>query len=460
MVGATRIAALPGSLWHQDEVEFASSILDFDIAWNRPHPPWFPLWILMGGAIHGTLGISPDRALQGLGLLFATLTLVPLALLWGLWLRRELAVAAALLHLFLPGVWMLSGRAFSDTAALALLAATLACWLDPRAGPRTTAAGSVLAGLTLLVRPHHAALLLLPLVVAWRRGANRRALLGPVALLGGAGVAGLVIWGGPPSLLWKALRLVGSYQKSLLATSSPDLAGLGLARILLEPWAAVAWLLLAAAGAVILVRRKGTGSLAFLAAAVLPSLVILFTVIEPVEPRYWLPFVALSSGLVVVPLAAAAGRAGLLLPAAAIALSAWAVVPGLSTWRHEVSPPLRGLAEADRQALANGWTIVADLNLRPFAEWRRLSGRLGSRVVYDVELGRAVGVPPPWSVAALYTDHQDAFVVEGDPPVTWQARTPWLDRLIPGPYLATTMVPAARVRPAPRRERGGARSGR
>lgn len=453
-VGATRLAALPGSLWHQDEAEFASSVLDFDVEWNRPHPPWFPLWILMGKAVHHLGGVPPDRALQGLGVLFATLALPPLVLLWGVWLRRELALAAALLYLFLPGVWMLSGRAFSDTAALTLLVAALACWLDPRAGRGRIALGSVLAGLTVLVRPHHAILLALPLVVAWRRGADRRALVGPAAGLGAAGALGLLVWGAPPAVLWKALRLVAGYQKALLETGSAGFAELGLSRALLAPGAAALWLAAAVAGAVVLARTRVEGRGALLAAAVLPSFLILFTVLEPVEPRYWLPFLALSSGPVVVAVAAPAGRWGLLVPAAAVALSLRAVVPGLATWRHEVSPPIRALSEADRRAMANGWTVVADLNLRPFAEWRRLAGRLGSRVVYDVELGRVVGIPPPWSVVALYTDRQDAFVVEGGPPLVFEAATPLLDRLLPGPYRTATVVPGARVRPAPRRERG------
>jgi len=453
-VGATRLAALPASLWHQDEAEFASAVLDFDITWNRPHPPWFPLWIVAGKAVHGLSGLSGARSLQVLAACFSTATLLPMVLLWGLWLRRELAVAASLLSLFLPGVWMLSGRAFADTPALALLVASLACWLDPGAGRRKTALGSFLAGLTVLVRPHHLVLLAGPLIVAWRRGADRRALVVPAAVLGAVGAAGLLVWGGPPALLWKALRLVGQYQKSLLASASPSLAGIGLARTLLHPALAVLWTLLAVAGALVLQRSRRPGVGGFLWATLLPAVLVLFLFFDPVEPRYWLPVLALSSGLVLVAMAAALRVWSLSLAGLALAASAWAVVPALASFRHEVSPPFRGLAEAQRLALERRWRLVADFNIHPFAQYLRLEDRLALPMVYDVELNRSRHRPPPWSVVALYTDEQDRFIAEGGPPRVFRCRTPLLDRLVPGPYRITTVVPAATVRPARRRQRG------
>jgi len=450
-VGATRLASLPGSLWHQDEVEFASAVLSFDITWNRPHPPWFPLWIVLGKAVHGSSGLPAGRSLQLLSAVFSTATLIPLTLLWGLWLRRELAVAASLLFLFLPGVWMLSGRAFTDTPALALLAAALACWLDPGANRKKTTLGSFLAGLTILVRPHHAALLAGPLIVAWRRGASRRALLLPAAALGIAGTGGLLLWGGSPSLLWKALRLHATYQEAGLGSTSHTFANLGLARILLNSWTTVVWLLLACAGAVVLRRfsRRPTGGLLW--ATLAPAAILAVTVVNPIMPRYWLPFMALSSGLVLAAVASAARMWSLPMAGLAVALSAWTVVPALASFRTEISPPFRGLAEAERLARGRGWNVVADFNLYPFAEFRRLEGRLFLPVSYDVELGRNKGIPPPWSVVALYTDHQDRFIVEGDRPMVFRSHTPLLHRLMPGPYLTTTVVPAARVRPARRR---------
>lgn len=456
-VGATRIAALPHSLWHQDEAEFAGAVLDFDIAWSRPHPPWFPLWIVTGKAVRALTGLSAARSLQAASAVLSTLSFIPLVLLWSLWLRRELAVAAALLCLLLPGVWMLSGRAFSDTPALALLLASLFLWLDPAITPRTALLGSVLAGLTVLVRPHHLILLAGPLAVAWRRGADRRALLVPFALLGAAGAAGLLIWGGPPSLLWKALRLFSAYQKSIVATATPTLAGLGLSRVLLHPVPAVLWAVLSVAGAVLLARSRRPGSGALLWATLLPAVAVLFLVFDPVEPRYWLPTLALSSGLVIVALAAALRR--LALPAAGLAVlaSAWAVVPALGPFRTETSPPLRGIARAELLARAGGRGIVADFNIAPFAEYLRLEGRLPIPMTYDVELGRDRGIPPPGSVVALYTDHQDRFVASGGTPVVFRARTPLLDRLVPGPYRITTVVPDATVRPVRRRDRGSGR---
>ncbi len=449
LVGASRIAALPGSLWHQDEAEFAASVLDFDVTWNRPHPPWFPLWIVIGKAAHAA-GLPADRALQIPSALLSTASLIPLFLFWSVWLRRELALAAAVLFLLLPGVWLLSGRAFSDTPGLALLAAALACWLDPGAQRRTIAAGSLFAGLDLLVRPQHVALLAGPLIVAWRRGADRRALVGPMLLLGAAGAAGLLLWGGGPKTLFEAARLLGWYQREILAAGGTGFADAGLARILVAPWAAGLWLVLAAAGALPVARRGRRGAGAMLAGALAPAAAVLVVLFDPVEPRYWLPFVALTSGLVVVAAAHGLRRWSLAVVAAAVAGSAWVVVPDLATYRSEVSPPLRALAEASRQAASGGRTVVADLNLFPFAELRRLSGRPSPTVLYDVELAKS-GPPPPGSAVAVYTDDQDAFVTAGGAPLTFRCETPAVRRLEPGPYLEATVVPAARVRPAPRR---------
>lgn len=443
---ASRMAALPASMWHQDEAEFASSVISFDIEWGRPHPPWFPLWILIGKGVHAC-GVAPARSLQLASLVLSTVMVVPLILMWGLWLRRELAVAAALLFLFLPGVWMLSGRAFSDTPALALLVAAVACWLDPRAGRGKTAAGSLLAGLTVLLRPHHAVLLVGPLIVAWRRGADRRALLGPAALCGAAGAAGLLVAAKGPGLLLKSVHLQSMYQGAVMSRATGTFAGSGLARTMVQPFGAVVWLIAAAVGAHVLSRRKGVGAWALLAGVVAPSLLVLAMFVDPVEPRYWLPFLAFSSGLVVIALAKASRRAAVPVVALAIAASAWVVVPQLGSFRHEVSPPLRALAAADSLAAGKGGVVVGDLDLRPFGEYLRLSGQLRSRILYDIELGRIVGIPPPWQTVAAYTDDNRGFVQDGEASQHFTCGVPLLQRLAPGPYLTAAVVENARVRP-------------
>ncbi|MCG6962000.1 MAG: hypothetical protein LJE95_01895 [Acidobacteria bacterium] len=445
---ASRVAALPGSMWHQDEAEFASSVISFDIEWGRPHPPWFPLWVLIGKGVHAC-GVAPARSLQLASLVLSTAMVVPLILLWGLWLRRELAVAAALLFLFLPGVWMLSGRAFSDTPAAAVLVAAVACWLDPRAGRGKIAAGSWLAGLTVLLRPHHAVLLVGPLIVAWRRGADRRALLGPAALCGAAGATGLLVAAKGPGLLLKAVHLQSMYQGAVMSRAAGTFAGSGLARTMVQPLAGLVWLIAAAVGGYVLSRRKGVGAWALLAGVVVPSLLVLAMFVDPVEPRYWLPFLAFSSGLVVIALAKVSRRAAAPVVALAIAASAWVVVPQLGSFRHEVSPPLRALTAADNLASSKGGVVVGDLDLRPFGEYLRLSGQLRSRVVYDIELGRIAGVPPPWKTVAAYVDDNGGFVESGRTSEQFSYGVPLLERLVPGPYLTATVVDNARVRPRP-----------
>ncbi len=450
IVGVTRLAALPRSIWHQDEAVFASSVLNFSIEWGRPHPPWFPLWIALGKGLHAT-GIPAARSLQLLSATFSTLSVVPLFLLWSLWLRRELALAAALLYLFLPGVWMLSGRAFSDTPALTLLVAALALILNPNANRRMTALGSLFAGLTILIRPQHLILLAGPLVVAWYRKADRRSLVLPLTACLGAGAAGLLIFGGTPRLLWRAFRLQAAYANSHGITAEHALSQLGPARALLLPSLGALRAVLAALGAVLLWRARLPARGALLLATCLPSVALVFFLVDGTITRYWLPTLALGCGLAVIAISRIGVRGSLVLISAAIAASAWVIVPRLASLRRATSPPIEALETAERRTISHRWNIVADFNLFPFAEYLRLTGHFSQPIVYDVELGRTQGIPPPWQSLAIYTDHQDRFILSGGTPRVFPCRVPFLPRIEPSPYDTVTIVPAATVHHARRR---------
>ncbi|NOZ79473.1 MAG: hypothetical protein GXP48_09920 [Acidobacteria bacterium] len=450
VVGASRIAAVPRSIWHQDEAVFASSVLSFNVQWGRPHPPWFPLWILLGKGLHAT-GIPAARSLQLLSAGFSVLTFPALFFLWGLWLRRELALAASLLFLFLPGVWMLSGRAFSDTAAMALLAAALALLLDTDAGSRKTAWGSGLAGLTILVRPQHVLLLAAPLAVMWWRSKHRVALWAPLAVCLGAGAAGLVVFGASPRVLWQALRLQAGYQAAHTVTAAHTFAELGPARAMILPGIALAWVAAAALGAVVFWRAHLPAGGVLLGAILVPALGVVFLLVDGTIMRYWLPVLALGCGLAVIGLAVVARGWSLAIVAVAITASAVVVIPQLSLMRRAVSPPIRAVGVAESLAMEHGWTVVADFNIEPFDTYLRLSGRAARRMIYDVELGRSQGVPPPWESVAIYTDHQDRFIRGGGTPQVFRCQVPLLLRVEPTVYDTVTVVPGAAVRAARRR---------
>ena len=52
VVLASRIAALPASIWEQDEAYLAMAVQRFDPANGVPQPPWSPLWLVLGHARH------------------------------------------------------------------------------------------------------------------------------------------------------------------------------------------------------------------------------------------------------------------------------------------------------------------------------------------------------------------------------------------------------------------------
>ena len=153
LVCLSRAAVFPASIWEQDEAYFAAAVVDINLTDSAPHPPFFPLWIGIGRALH-LLGLEPAASLQVAGAALGSLVLLPMVALWSRFLSPGLALAASCLGLFAPGVWLLSGRAFTGTAATALVVAALACWARPDPSRAWVAAGSVAAGLAVLVRPH------------------------------------------------------------------------------------------------------------------------------------------------------------------------------------------------------------------------------------------------------------------------------------------------------------------
>ena len=140
-----RFAAFPASIWDQDEAYLGLAVVDFDPAANQPHPPWFPLWVLTGRVLaplstDPALGLRAAAAIAGFWIWF------PLVALFAIWMRRELAAAAATLYVFLPGPWFLAGRAHSDTPATFLLVLAAAWWLRPQPGGPNCWAGRSLQG--------------------------------------------------------------------------------------------------------------------------------------------------------------------------------------------------------------------------------------------------------------------------------------------------------------------------
>jgi hypothetical protein len=146
VVALTRLLAIARSPWDWDELQFLGAMREFDVAAHQPHPPGFPLYVLMG---HLARLVTPsDFAAYQLVTFLASSALFPLA--W--WLARELrfswyvSFTGALLLAFLPNVWFYGGTAFSDVPTLALTLAASAFLLRGCRDPGSFLWGAALLG--------------------------------------------------------------------------------------------------------------------------------------------------------------------------------------------------------------------------------------------------------------------------------------------------------------------------
>ena len=167
LIVVSRIVAFPHSIWEQDEAYFAAAVLKLDLLANQPHPPWFPLWIVLGKGLH-LLGLAPAFGLRLAAAFLGTWVFFPLLTLYSSLLKRPLAALAAAMTLLVPGVWLLSGRAFTGGPAMAMLLLGAAVVVRKESGRWWMGLAAVALAAGVLIRPH---LLLVALVVAAAGGA-------------------------------------------------------------------------------------------------------------------------------------------------------------------------------------------------------------------------------------------------------------------------------------------------
>jgi hypothetical protein len=468
VVGLSRLAVLPVSVWEQDEAYLAAAAVGIDLAESRPHPPFFPLWVGIGTALHA-VGCEPAGGLQLASAMLSSLMVVPLTMLWAVPLGRRLAVASALLTLSVPGVWLLSARAFSGGAATPFLVLALALWTRPTAGPAALAAGSAAAGAAVLIRPQLVAVVVAAAVVVLCRVGRRRwrAVAAPAALLVAVGFAVFVVAAGGPAEVTAAVARHAAGHFGALAAADRGLAGSGLARALVHPAILALWLGLAAIGAATVLRSDGSrlvGS-AVLAAVAALSLVV-FALSNPAHPRYATPIVVLSGGLVATGLRRLVGeRATLAVIALAICGSAMLVLPAARELRARPSPPVAALDRADRLAAELGGVVVVDRALHAFVVLREATGDQLSPVLFDHVLELGGSSPPAPAVVVRDVDPGSGSLSAAGIEV-FACDDPLLRRLGQGRFLEVTVasvgdrsprraVPKSREGLAPSRQEDG-----
>jgi len=450
VLATSRFALLPSGPWDWDETLFARGILKFDLPGHYPHPPGFPLWMLLGWLANFFVS-EPLRGLQLLSATFSCLTLWPLAALGRRVAPPPVAAAAALLVLFLPGVWLHAGRGFSSTPAsfFALWAAVLA--LRP-ADRRPVTAFTGLVTAAFLIRP----ILLPSLGLLWLAGVwrvtPRRRLLPGVAGAAAAmvlAVAGMVLAQGSWHEFARPFLVHGRTHARNLLGNTGSFAQLGIVKGLGGPVLACLLTLLAVVGLRLWLRRVGPQVALAWVAVTGVGIGQLIWLQNRTFSRYAVPFQMAAGPLVAGAASLAPGATGaavLLAATAAIAARGW---PAVAEQHASMMPGWEALLFASQAATRNDCDLVVEPGLFPFLSYlahrEQAAGRGWTFQAFLAPSSPEARDLPPRRYL-LVTDQPRQYL-----PTPWERRWVWsgvsrqLRPLTSGRFLDAAVVEGAMV---------------
>jgi hypothetical protein len=120
-----RIVTAPRTPWENDEFLFTEAVRNFDPSRYHPHPPGFPLFVLLGKAF-AVVTHDPWRALVVLNIVLAPIGFIALTRALRNWIEDEQIAAAASLIYFLSASMLIHGPlALSDAAAMTFVCLAL-----------------------------------------------------------------------------------------------------------------------------------------------------------------------------------------------------------------------------------------------------------------------------------------------------------------------------------------------
>lgn len=306
----TRLLAIPASLWEWDDILFARAMHRFDLVAHSPHPPGFPVFVMLARAAYWVLK-SEHRALVTVALIFGVLLGPALFYFFReVFRERGLAFAAALLTCFAPNVWVQGAAGRSDGPGLTVGIIALALALRGLRSRKALLAACIVFGLGMGVRvtllpvvaPTLAVVLLIRL---WRREWKLvGAAIAVVALAALCWYVPLVV-----HTTWQTYRSVIGYHAqftwttdSIFASTENAVLTYRLTRFFVEIWG-TAWVMwtiytLAAWGVMALAVLRRWRELGWLALAFVPFIVFVFILNTPLSaPLYSLPYIPLFTGL-------------------------------------------------------------------------------------------------------------------------------------------------------------------
>ncbi len=384
---ATRLIAVPASLWEWDDILFARALHKYDLIAHSPHPPGFPVFVAMTRVAYWALH-DEYRALTTVALIFASLLAPALFFFYReVFQDRRIALAGALLGSFAPNVWIHSGAGRSDEVGMTLGVIGLTLVIHGLRSRRSLIAGCALFGLAMGVRvtllPVMGPVIALVLIARLRR---REWKLVAAALA--AGTVCVFVWFAPfiYHVTWDNYRQAMSGHTQYTLQTDTIFANTGngalsyrLTRFFIEIWGQE-WIMhtiyaLSALGLIALVLKRQWRVIGWMALAFLPYMAFVLTLNTPLSaPLYSLPYIPLFTGL------AACGLVKIpdLIPGSEwrrtrkyLGLSLAAVVTmGLAGWTYpiiklihgEVSPPIRAIGylkkKIDAQQDAFGFSGV------------------------------------------------------------------------------------------------------
>jgi hypothetical protein len=363
-----RVWTLPATFWEWDEINFARAIHRFDLLAHRPHPPGFPVFILLLRAAFAVIG-SDHGALLAINLLFGSLLGGALYLVFREVLGgRGASFGGAILGASLPPMWLPSLMARSDLPAMVTGLLVVGLLLRGRRSPWAYLVGSGLLGIGMGIRVTIAPLavgVLIWVFFVWLRRGHWRLTASAI----GVALAGYLSWYLPVLFQtgWEAHRaLTRNHSQHLIVHdslwSSYWTLEERLTSTFVTVWgsSSVRWAILGTSGLGILLllwRRKG-GILGWLSLLFLPYLLFTFSLNSPMGMVFYiLPALPLFAGLAAVGLTelvprregravalggTVVGGAGILW--LVLLMGGW-MEPVVSMLRHHASPTARAMQE-------------------------------------------------------------------------------------------------------------------